>query len=630
MFKSFVLLFLTLPFMVNSQDAQGLDLVYTSPVHMSKFHHPSTRLVLKSANKIDVDFLDNFISFELVGNVSGIHSFNTVFSNDKYSICLIPETPFVYNELVSLKVTKNGSLLNELIFETCDKKAIFTKKEDSETINLQAKGYADFTVNVNNNPSSENIFFKLNAPQNSDKTVNIFTNNAHPIFSENWGPIGFDFKVNENNLLTYFEGPSSSWKIMDSFMNVVDSISCVNGYSADRHEFMAYPNGRYFLMAYDEQPYAMDTVVAGGDPNAMVEGLIIQEFDAAHNLVFQWRSWDYFQITDNIYLDLTLNILDYVHGNAMHLDDDGHLLVSCRALDEITKINLNNGSLIWRWGGSQNEFNFANDYPFTHQHCIRSLGNSRYLLYDNGNYSAQYTGIGNVSRGVEYVLDTTTMSATKVNEFIHPDLIYGKATGSIQRLPNGNTFINWGNLFDQTLGPRLSEFDPSGQLIFDLEYPAGHSIYRAHKFNWFFDSSIVGCTDNLALNYNANALVFDSTCIYSSYNCVNGLCEDPLDGSGTYSDLTTCQLNCSGLMVDELFAQVSIYPNPSAAEINVVSTLEVVSYCIVDLNGEVISQQKVNATAFRINKQHLSNGVYFLELSTAKSRIIKRIVFNDL
>ena len=125
--------------------------------------------------------------------------------------------------------------------------------------------------------------------------MNIFTNNAHPIFSENWGPIGFDFKVNENNLLTYFEGPSSSWKIMDSFMNVVDSISCVNGYSADRHEFMAYPNGRYFLMAYDEQPYAMDTVVAGGDPNARVEGLIIQEFDAAHNLVFQWRSWDYFQ-----------------------------------------------------------------------------------------------------------------------------------------------------------------------------------------------------------------------------------------------------------------------------------------------------------------------------------------------
>jgi hypothetical protein len=222
------------------------------------------------------------------------------------------------------------------------------------------------------------------------------------------------------------------------------------------------------------------------------------------------------------------------------------------------------------------------------------------------------------------------MSATKVNEFIHPDLIYGKATGSIQRLPNGNTFINWGNLFDQTLGPRLSEFDPSGQLIFDLEYPAGHSIYRAHKFNWFFDSSIVGCTDNLALNYNANALVFDSTCIYSSFNCVNGLCEDPLDGSGTYSDLLTCQANCSGLMVDELFTQVNIYPNPSSAEINVASTIEVISYCIVDLNGKVISQQEVNATAFKINKEQLSNGVYFLELSTEKSKLIKRIVFNDL
>ena len=222
------------------------------------------------------------------------------------------------------------------------------------------------------------------------------------------------------------------------------------------------------------------------------------------------------------------------------------------------------------------------------------------------------------------------MTANKVNEFIHPNLLYGKSTGSIQRLSNGNTFINWGNLFDPNLGPRLSEFDSLGQLVFDMEYTVGHSIYRAHKFNWFFDSSIVGCTDNLALNFNANALVFDSSCIYSSFNCTNGTCVDPLDGSGIYSDITTCQANCSGLLVDEFNTEIEVYPNPSAADINVASTVKVVSYCIVGLNGKVVSHKTVNATAFKINKQQLEDGVYFLELKTEENRILKRIIFNDL
>ena len=40
----------------------------------------------------------------------------------------------------------------------------------------------------------------------------------------------------------------------------------------------------------------MDTVVIGGDPNATVEGLIIQELDQNQNLLFQWRSWDHFHV----------------------------------------------------------------------------------------------------------------------------------------------------------------------------------------------------------------------------------------------------------------------------------------------------------------------------------------------
>ena len=51
----------------------------------------------------------------------------------------------------------------------------------------------------------------------------------------------------------------------------------------------------------------MDSIVDDGDPNAIVEGLIIQELNSDHEVVFEWKSWDHFNITDNTYLDLTSN-----------------------------------------------------------------------------------------------------------------------------------------------------------------------------------------------------------------------------------------------------------------------------------------------------------------------------------
>ena len=133
---------------------------------------------------------------------------------------------------------------------------------------------------------------------------------------------------------------------MDSLKNVLDSVYCLNGYIADNHDFIALKNGNYILFAYDEQPYAMDTVVPGGDPNAIVEGLIIQEMDSNHNLLFEWSSWDHFNITDNVTLDLTNASIPFIHCNSIDIDVDDHLLISSRNLDEITKIHRTSGEIM--------------------------------------------------------------------------------------------------------------------------------------------------------------------------------------------------------------------------------------------------------------------------------------------
>jgi hypothetical protein len=45
-------------------------------------------------------------------------------------------------------------------------------------------------------------------------------------------------------------------------------------------------------------------------------------------------------------------------------------------------------------------------------------------------------------------------------------------------MPDGNLFVGWGVL------PYLSEFSPSGTLLFNARFPANVSTYRAYRLPW--------------------------------------------------------------------------------------------------------------------------------------------------
>ncbi len=406
----------------------------------------------------------------------------------------------------------------------------------------------NYSVSVNSNPSKGNLFFQTGG--SSIKPVSILDSSGIEIFWADWGLKGWDFKVNNNNKLTYFDRSSKAWYIMDSLKNILDSVYCLNGYVADNHDFIALKNGNYILFAYDEQTYAMDTVVPGGDPNAIVEGLIIQELDSNHNLLFEWSSWDHFNITDNVTLNLTNASIPFIHCNSIDIDVDGHLLISSRNLDEITKIHRTSGEIIWRWGGAKNQFSLiGNDYPFSRQHCLRSLGGGRYLLFDNGNFSNQYTGTSKFSRAVEYLLDTINMTAQKTWEFVHPDSLYSPTISSVQRLPSGNTLIDFGNLQLANMGSVVCEVDSNEQIVFEIRFNNGQNLYRAHKFDWFF--TLFGCMDSLACNFDSAANKPDASCLYAtfSYDTIvangsyfwNG---NTLTSSGSYSILLANTVGC--------------------------------------------------------------------------------------
>jgi hypothetical protein len=222
----------------------------------------------------------------------------------------------------------------------------------------------------------------------------------------------------------------------------------------------------------------MSELIEGGNPEATVRGMLFQRLDRAGNVLFEWSSWDNYHILDAIHENLTAASIKYVHINSVAVDYDGHYVISSRNLSEVTKINSQTGEIIWRLGGVNNQFEFINDeYGISYQHDVRPVPDKPnfYTIFDNGQFHTPQ-----FSRAVEYQVDTLNMTATKVWEYRpNPDR-YTIFKGNAQRLPNGNTLINW-----VLPGlPEATEVGPEGEIVYEMDFVDELETYRTFRFEW--------------------------------------------------------------------------------------------------------------------------------------------------
>jgi hypothetical protein len=288
-----------------------------------------------------------------------------------------------------------------------------------------------------------------------------------------------DFKIQKNGVITMLcrVGPYH-YLGFDQDFNPVSEYSAVDGYGTDEHDLQVLADGSYYLICVRSLTVDMSQYVSGGQKNASVSESAIQGFSPSHQKVFQWSPWDHFDIKDLVIDDPRSGSMRFPHMNAIDIDDDGQLLLSSRHLSEVTKINLRTGDIIWRMGGAHNQFTFVNDplMGFTGQHDIRALGNGHYTLFDNGNLHDPP-----VSRAVEYKLDPVKKTATLVWEFRNPPgTSYSYYMGNVQRLPNGNTLINWA-VGDR---PKATEVRPDGSVAYEMNFVDRYHTYRTFRFPW--------------------------------------------------------------------------------------------------------------------------------------------------
>ena len=336
-------------------------------------------------------------------------------------------------------------------------------------------------VTVNDNPCGGKFF--LNNWSDANPYLLILENTGLPWFYRRTPGRQCDFKLQASGILTAFHRWTPDFTVnafvgYDSAYAACDTFLAAPGYETDEHELRVLENGHYFLVAADYRAVDMSSVVHGGKPDAVVHFTHLQEFDSQGNLLLHFDSQENLDLADIVLEDPTRAVFDFPHMNAIEIDEDGHILVSCRHLSAVLKINRQTGGIIWQLGGKKTDFTFVNDPlgRFNCQHSVSRTGHNRYLIFDNGNLHFPPT-----SRAVEYELDTGAKTATMIWEYRQdPGSAFTFYMGNAQRLPNGNTLINWA-VGDR---PKATEVRPDGNKAFEMNFINPYHTYRTQKFNW--------------------------------------------------------------------------------------------------------------------------------------------------
>ena len=295
-----------------------------------------------------------------------------------------------------------------------------------------------------------------------------------------------DLRVQEylgKPVLTWWQGDISvhgfgrgEGVIADAGYADIATVKAGNGDEVDLHELQLTPAGTALITAYD--PIRCNLSAVGGPADGAVTDGVFQEIDVKTGLVmYEWTSLDHIALSES-YAPVARSSIgwpfDFFHINSINLDADGSLMISARNTWAIYGIEAGSGQVAWRLGGKRSSFTAGPGTRTAYQHDPRELPGGLISLFDNG---ASPT-VHSQSRGLVLSVNRESGMATLVSQFAHTPPLISQSQGNIQALANGDWFVGWGQ------EPFLSEFSPSGTLLFDAHFPVHEQSYRSLRFPW--------------------------------------------------------------------------------------------------------------------------------------------------
>ncbi|RYE24102.1 MAG: hypothetical protein EOP51_08465 [Sphingobacteriales bacterium] len=240
----------------------------------------------------------------------------------------------------------------------------------------------------------------------------------------------------------------------------------------DVHEFILLDDDHYISMAYYPKTVSNIPAALNPNPNLQVVACVIQEVQNGQ-VIWQWDGTNYPEfyttsVEGNDYTNATVP-QDYMHLNSITVDPrDNNLICSFRHLDQVLKIDRQNGNILWRLGGTNSNFPLSTTQIFLRQHNATLINNSTLLLFDNGELNSRP-----YSRILEMELNETTRTVTAFKSFNVPEP-FSQYMGSVQKFGE-NYFIGGGT------GNYALEINAQTKAR-NIEFLSDQSSYRAYKY----------------------------------------------------------------------------------------------------------------------------------------------------
>ncbi|VBB05778.1 arylsulfotransferase (asst) [Lucifera butyrica] len=307
--------------------------------------------------------------------------------------------------------------------------------------------------------------------------------------------------------------PGAYYLIINQNYKVIKELTARKGYTADIHEFTITARNTALFTAVKQVP--ADLTPYGGPEDGYFNDYSIQEVDlTTGQLLFFWNALAHVDPADSMAAAFSArianNIWDCFHVNSVEEGANNTLLISMRNMWAIYNVDKETGNIIWQLGGKQNDFVFGPEAAFAWQHNARHRPGNRISLFDNACCSLISPPKG-PAHGLILRLDFRNMTANVDRAYYHDPNLIVPSQGNVQKLPNGNQFVGWGQR------PYLSEFANAGNtekdsflnFLYDMQFPNRNMSYRAFKNEWvglpFYPPSIA-----VEPSYEASAIVYAS------------------------------------------------------------------------------------------------------------------------
>lgn len=299
------------------------------------------------------------------------------------------------------------------------------------------------------------------------------------------GTVAMDFKTESYQgkpALVWWQGQIANLgigfgvdEVYDSSYRQIAQITGGNGYRAGLHDVRITPGGAA-LLTTNTLVHA-DLSSAGGPHDGVLIDSIVQEIDVKTGLVmFEWHSYGHVALWDSYSPTHTspTQPWDYFHLNSVDRGPGGNLLISARNTSTVYDISTATGQILWRIGGKYSSFKMGAGTGIAFQHDARWQPDHTITIFDDGAVPQRHSQ----SRAIRIAIDWTHRFVHLVGRYVHTPALLAGSQGSEQILPNGDSFVGWGER------PYFTEFTPSGQIVLDGHVPAPGQSYRAYKFPW--------------------------------------------------------------------------------------------------------------------------------------------------